>query len=72
MDIRMIRVKFYAKAAQNLLRFSQKIDHLAYVCMWMWYNAMCKDPRATPELLDSVYNDPSFNKIFKEFENGKS
>lgn len=72
MDIQVFRVKFYAKTAKCLLKFSQKIDHLAYVCIWKWYNAMRKDPRATPELLDSVYNDPSFNKIFKEFENGQS
>ena len=72
MDIRKLRVHFYAKVAQYLLRFSQKLDRLAYTCMWKWYNAMKKDPRVTPELLNSVYNDPSFNKIFKRFENGQS
>lgn len=72
MDIRKIRVNFYAKVAQYFLRFSQKLDRLAYICMWKWYNAMKKDPRVTPEFLDSVYNDPSFNKIFKRFENGQS
>ena len=72
MDIKVFRVKFYAKAAQYLIKFSQKVDHLSSICIWKWYNAMKKDPRATPELLDSVYNDPSFNKIFKRFENGQS
>lgn len=72
MDIQVFRVKFYAKAAQYLLRFSQKIDRLSYICIWKWYNAMKKDPRTAPELLDSVYNDPWLNKIFKRFENGKS
>lgn len=72
MDIQMIRVNFYGMAAQYLLKFSQKIDRLSYVCMWKWYNAMKKDPRVTQEILDSVYNDPSFNKIFKKFENRKS
>ena len=72
MDIKVFRVKFYAKAAQYLIKFSQKVDHLYSICIWKWYNAMKKDPRATPELLDSVYNDPSFNKIFKRFENGQS
>lgn len=72
MDIRKIRVKFYAKASQYLLRFSQKVDRLVYIFVWKWYNALKKDPRTTPELLNSIYNDPSFNKIFKRFENGKS
>lgn len=72
MDIRKIRVNFYAKAARYLLSFSQKIDHLSSICMWKWYNAMKNDPRVTPEILDSIYNDPVFNKIFKRFENGQS
>ena len=72
MDIQVFRVKFYAKVAQYLLKFSQKVDRLSSICIWKWYNAMKKDPRATPELLDSIYNDPQFNKIFKRFENGKS
>ena len=72
MNIQVFRVMFYAKAAQYLIMFSEKIDSLSHICIWKWYNAMKKDPRTTPELLDSVYNDPSFNKIFKRFENGKS
>ena len=62
----------WGMVSNGLLMTPQKIDSLSYICTWKWYNAMKKDPRATPELLDSVYNDPSLNKIFKRFENGKS
>lgn len=72
MDIRIIRVKFYAKVSQYLLKFSQKVEHLSSICIWKWYNAMKEDPRATPELLDAIHNDPLFNKMFKRFENGQS
>ena len=72
MDIRIIRVNFYSKVAQYLLRFSQKIDHLSNIYIWKWYKAMEKDPRASKELLNSVHNDPAFRKIFERYEHGQS
>jgi len=72
MDIRVIRVKFYSKIAQYLIRFSQKLDHLSYLYIWKWYKVMEKDPRATKELLNSVHTDPAFRKIFERFENEQS
>ena len=72
MDIRVMRVKFYSKIATWSLKLGKKLDHFSYLCIWKWYKAMEKDPRATKELLNSVYNDPAFRKIFERFENGQS
>lgn len=72
MDIRIIRVKIYAKIAQWSIKLSQKLDYLSGIYVWKWYKAMEKDPRANKELLNSVHNDPVFRKIFERFENGQS
>lgn len=72
MDIRIIRVKIYAKIAYWSIKLSQKIDYLSGLCVWKWYKAMEKDPRASKELLNSVHNNPTFRKIFERFEHGQS